>query len=195
MSERIGLHIYDIDGTLLDSMRMWDRLSSEYLSRKGIDAPDDLAETLDPMTMPEAAGYMIKTFGLPVTVDQVLDEMIEMIRDHYRYDIPLFEGIEEELREVSSEGVPMVLLTNTPRDMVEPALERTKIAGFFEGIYTTEMGLAKDDPEIFRYVCREMGVPTVETLVHEDSSFAIQAAREAGCMVKEYDRYRGSHML
>lgn len=185
------LHIYDVDGTILDSMRMWDRLSLDYLRSKGITPPEDLPEILDPMTLPESAAYMIERFALTVTVPQALAEIRSRIVDHYRFDLPLFEGAREELEAVQARGETMVILTNTPAAIVTPALVRTNVLSFFREVFTTELGLSKDDPEIFRFVCRKMGADPRDTVVHEDSDYAIRAAEKAGCAIVTYDRYRG----
>ena len=110
---------------------------------------------------------------------------------HYENDLELFPGIPEELEAVSRTGEPMIILTNSPREFVEAGLGRTGIRHYFSRLFVSqELGISKDNPEIFRVVCREMSVPPEDALVYEDSAFAIQAAREAGCRVKEYDRYR-----
>lgn len=191
MNTTTKLHIYDVDGTILDSMRMWDRISLEYLASKGVEGPEELKDILDPMTLEEASAYLIEHFDLPVTLETALEEIHDLIRDHYLYDLPLFPESLEELETVSKTGVPMVVLTNTPEAIVRIALERTGALRFFRHLYTTEMGLKKDDPTIFREVCRLEGVTPEEALVHEDSGYAIEAAREAGCMIEVYDRYRG----
>lgn len=191
MNTTTKLHIYDVDGTILDSMRMWDRISLEYLASKGIKGPAELKDILDPMTLEEAAAYLIEHFHLPVTLETALDEIHDLIRDHYLYDLQLFPETTKELEAVAETGIPMVVLTNTPEAIVRIALERTGALRFFRHIYTTEMGLKKDDPAIFREVCRLEGVASEEALVHEDSGYAIEAAEKAGCMIKVYDRYRG----
>lgn len=191
MNQDPKLHIYDVDGTILDSMRMWDRISLEYLASKGVEGPAELKDILDPMTLEEASAYLIDRFDLPVTLETALDEIHDLIKGHYLYDLELFPETPEELESVAATGVPMVVLTNTPEAIVRVALERTGALRFFRHIYTTEMGLKKDNPAIFREVCRLEGVAPEEVLVHEDSGYAIEAAREAGCAVKVYDRYRG----
>lgn len=187
----ITLHIWDCDGTILDSMRMWDSVNANYLRSRGITPPDNLAETLDPLTFPEAVQYLSDHFDLNESYDEVLQGMMQLVQHHYETDLELFPGIREELDACRQTGQHMVMLTNSPRYMVEAGLTRTGVIGYFEHIFISqEIGIPKDNPEAFRYVCREMHVTPENTLVYEDSDFAIRAAREAGCRVKVYDRYR-----
>ena len=185
-----ALHIFDCDGTLLDSMRMWDNISSDYLRSLGIQPPADLAEILDTLTFPESVRYLVDHFDLD-GYENTSRGLMDRVLWHYENDLELFPGIQEELGTVSLTGEPMIILTNSPREFVEAGLRRTGIRHFFSRLFVSqELGISKDNPEIFRVVCREMSVPPEDALVYEDSAFAIQAAREAGCRVKEYDRYR-----
>lgn len=185
-----ALHIFDCDGTLLDSMRMWDNISSDYLRSLGIQPPADLAEILDPLTFPESVQYLVDHFDLD-GYENTSRGLMDRVLWHYENDLKLFSGIPEELESVSRTGEPMIILTNSPREFVEAGLQRTGIRHYFSRLFVSqELGISKDNPEIFRVVCREMSIPPEDALVYEDSAFAIQAAREAGCRVKEYDRYR-----
>lgn len=185
-----ALHIFDCDCTLLDSMRMWDNISSDYLRSLGIQPPADLAKILDPLTFPESVRYLVDHFDLD-GYENTSRGLMDRVLWHYENDLELFPGIPEELEAVSRTGEPMIILTNSPREFVEAGLGRTGIRHYFSRLFVSqELGISKDNPEIFRVVCREMSVPPEDALVYEDSAFAIQAAREAGCRVKEYDRYR-----
>lgn len=184
------LHIFDCDGTLLDSMRMWDNISSDYLSSKGIQPPSNLAEILDPLTFPETIQYLVEHFDLP-GYEATSKGLMDRVLWHYENDLLLFPEIPALLEKISQTGVPMVILSNSPREFVEVGLERTGIRHYFQRMFISqEMNLSKDGPEIFRQVCADMGVSPENAMVHEDSSFAIQAARDAGCTVTVYDRYR-----
>lgn len=186
----IQLHIFDCDGTLLDSMRMWEDVSSDYLRSLGIQPPEDLADILDPLTFPDATRYLVEHF--PIGDYQTTSQgLMNRVLWHYENDLLLFPEIPELLERVAQEGNPMVILTNSPREFVEAGLQRTGIRHYFEKMFiSSEMGLPKDNPEIFRQVCQAMEVAPKHALVHEDSDFAIRAAEEAGCPVKVYDRYR-----
>lgn len=184
------LHIFDCDGTLMDSMRMWDNISSDYLSSKGIQPPDNLAEILDPLTFPETIQYLVEHFDLP-GYEETSQGLMDRVLWHYENDLLLFPEVPAILEEISRTGIPMVILSNSPREFVEAGLQRTGIRHYFQRLFISqEMNLSKDGPEIFREVCNDMGIAPENVMVHEDSSFAIQAAKDAGCQVTVYDRYR-----
>lgn len=186
----IRLHIYDMDGTILDSMRMWDGLCVDYMRARGVEPEEGFMELCDPMTFSECTGYMAEHYSLG-SREEIYNDIMACVRSKYFEELQLFDDIPAELAAVSESGVPMVILSNTPRPLVLAAMERTGVLGYFCGVYTTEeMGITKDRPEIFVEVCREKGVEPGEALVHEDSAYAVAAALKAGCEVKTYDKYR-----
>ncbi len=186
----IQLHIFDCDGTLLDSMRMWDDISSDYLRSQGIQPPENLAEILDPLTFPESIQYLVEHFDIG-SYEETSEGLMNRVLWHYENDLELFPEIPNLLEDVDAEGKPMVILTNSPRNFIVAGLKRTGIAHYFDKLFiSNEMGLSKDRPEIFAKVCESMNVKPEEALVYEDSSFAIQAAKEVGCQIREFDRYR-----
>jgi HAD superfamily hydrolase (TIGR01509 family) len=187
----IKLHIFDVDGTILDSMRMWDNIIIDYLENAGYSPSRDLVDILDPLTFAQTVEYVAKEFDIPGGTEAVREGIYSRLLDHYTNDLVMFDGMKEELDEVASQGIPMVVLSNSLTDWLRPALERNGILHLFQRIYTTEMlGMKKDSPEIFRKVCELMGVDPSEAMVYEDSPFAVEAAKQAGCIVKEYDKYR-----
>ena len=98
-----ALHIFDCDGTLLDSMRMWDNISSDYLRSLGIQPPADLAEILDPLTFPESVRYLVNHFDLD-DYENTSRGLMDRVLWHYENDLELFPGIQEELETVSRTG-------------------------------------------------------------------------------------------
>ena len=103
-----GFAVFDMDGTLIDSMRYWKELGREYLASKGVTRDlTDILERIKPMTMTESAALFRQEFGLPGTPCEIADEMNRMIEDHYRSDIPLKEGVREYLAALHRSGVRM----------------------------------------------------------------------------------------
>ena len=186
----IRLHIFDMDGTLLDSMRMWEDLPRLFLRSNGIEPEEGLSGIVDEYTFMEAINYIADRYELG-SPEETLKRLEVYVTDLYRNDLVLFEGITEDLDRIAAEGIPMVVLTNSWHELADLAFERTGIKHCFDAIYSyQDIGVTKDDPESFRIVCRNHGVRPEEALVHDDSDYALEAAKKAGCRVKVYDRYR-----
>ncbi|MBR0374310.1 MAG: HAD family phosphatase [Mogibacterium sp.] len=186
----IRLHIFDMDGTLLDSMRMWENVCSEYIRFKGFEPEENLDNIQDEKSFLDAIRYMVDRYQLG-SVDEAMQDLERYIKNRYETDLLLFEGIPEYLAEIEQTGIPMVILTNSPHALADPAMRRTGIDRFFRKIYTYEdIKHAKNDPECFRRTCELEGVDPGEVLVHDDADYAQNAAARAGCNVKKYDRYR-----
>lgn len=179
----IKAFILDLDGTLLDSMRIWDNIGSEYLASVGVqDIPADIKEILKPMSLLEAAEYFIAEFSLCKTADQIMDEINKLIEDKYRFEIPLKEGVLAFLHK--HKHIRMCIATATDRHLAEAALTRLGILQHFEFIITsTEVGSSKQKPDIFIKAVERLGVAINEAVVFEDALHAIKTVKSAGFYV------------
>lgn len=178
------LYIFDMDGTLLDSMGEWTHLGRNYLLSKGITPPADLEETIDAMTMDESAAYF-QTLGIHGDISTINREIMELIHRSYRYQIPLKPGIKELLQELSTKKDSILcVLTTSERDCAVNAFQRLGILSYFKDIHTSfEIGLSKRAGTIYQHVCKLYQVAPADTVVFEDAPYAIHAAKEAGCYV------------
>ena len=168
--------IFDMDGTLLDSMGMWENLGSLYLTKKGIVPPPDLKEVIENKTLEEAAEYFIDRLGLKGTVKDIVQEILSLIRDK--------PGVKKFVLSEYEKGSNMCILTTSDRELAQAAMERTGIDVCFKEIFTAEtLGLSKRGPEIFLKTCSLMGFEPEKTMVFEDALYAIKAAKAAGCLV------------
>ncbi|MCQ2546749.1 MAG: HAD family phosphatase [Clostridia bacterium] len=187
----IKLHLFDIDGTVLDSMRMWDDLAPSYLKSLGIDPPDDISEIIDPMPVDEVYAYLAETFSIPGGEPAVRKAAEAYLHCQYDNVVLPFDDAVRELEELQAEGTRIMGFSNTPLKFFLPALERHGIDRYFEKIYTVEdTKIRKSSPESFLVVCDYVGLEPTEVMVHDDSSFALEAAKAAGCLCRSYDRYR-----
>lgn len=178
------LYIFDMDGTLLDSMPAWANLGRNYLIREQITPPADLEQTIDPMTLEESAAYF-QTLGLNKKTDDIVEEIMSFLHNQYRLSIPAKPGMLPLLKSLS--GLPdsiLCVLTTSQRDCAIQALKRLHMLSYFKDIYTSEeLGLSKRTGEIYQTVCRYYDVLPANTVVLEDALYAIQSAKAAGCYV------------
>ena len=185
----MGNIIFDMDGTLLDSMGMWENLGSIYLTKKGIVPPADLKEVIENKTLEEAAEYFIADLGIEGTVKEVVQEILSLIRDKYYNELQLKPGVKKYVLSEYEKGSNMCILTTSDRELAIAAMERTGIGLCFKEIFTAEtLGLSKRGPEIFLKTCELMGFEPSNTVVYVYALYAVMAAMAAGChVVAVYD--------
>ena len=173
--------IFDLDGVLLDSMSIWTDLGARYLAAHGIEAEEGLAEILFSMSMEQGAEYLVKNYPLTETAEEARDGMRDMLRDFYYDEVGAKAGAEELLAGLEKLGVKITAATSSPRGHVEAALERNGLLRYIPKIFTSaEVGSSKHTPEIYDAAASYMGTERGQTLVFEDSLYALKTAADAG---------------
>ena len=176
--------IFDVDGTLLDSMPVWEHAGELYLQGKGKTAEEGLSEKLFCMSMEEGAVYMQSAYGLTDSTEAIVKGVADVIGQCYREKVQLKKGVRELVETLSVQGIKMVIATSGDRDLVTAAFERLGIAEYFLQIFTcTEVGAGKSKPDIFLRAAECMQTKPEETLVFEDAFHAARTAKEAGFLV------------
>lgn len=171
--------IFDMDGTLVDSMGFWKDLATEYLRSKGVqEIPADILEQIKPMTMSESAALFRSEFGLSGDIEA---EMNAMMDDHYRRDIPLKPGVSAYLRNLLERGVRMCVASATAEPLMAACLSRLGVLPCFDFLLSCEsVGVGKNSPPVFLEAIRRLGAEVSETAVYEDALYAVRTAKNAG---------------
>ena len=173
--------IVDFDGTLLDSMFIWDTIGEDYLRTLGKEPHEDLKETFMTLTLEEAAEYYREHYKVTLSVTEIVDSINAMVEGIYRTKVTLKPGVMAYLRLLKERGVKMCVATVTDRYLVEDTLERLGILHYFCGIFTcAEVGYGKDKPIIYQKALEHLGTAKEETFVFEDSLFALETAKIDG---------------
>lgn len=173
--------IFDFDGTLLDSMFIWDTIGEDYLRTLGKEPHEDLKETFMTLTLEEAAEYYREHYKVTLSVTEIVDSINAMVEGIYRTKVTLKPGVMAYLRLLKERGVKMCVATVTDRYLVEDTLERLGILHYFCGIFTcAEVGYGKDKPIIYQKALEHLGTAKEETFVFEDSLFALETAKIDG---------------
>lgn len=173
--------IFDFDGTLLDSMFIWDTIGEDYLRTLGKEPHEDLKETFMTLTLEEAAEYYREHYKVTLSVTEIVDSINAMVEGIYRTKVTLKPGVTDYLRLLKESGVKMCVATVTDRYLVEDTLERLGILHYFSEIFTcAEVGYGKDKPIIYQKALEHLGTAKEETFVFEDSLFALETAKIDG---------------
>ena len=181
---RLQSAIFDMDGTLLDSMFIWDDLGVGLLRRKGIQTAPDLPEKLKVMTLRQGAAYCKEEYHLSQSVDDIVRDIEGQVEDFYRNQVEAKPGVKKFLSLLKMEGVWMYVATATDRHLAEAALRHAGIDGYFRGMLTcSEVGQGKESPEIYERAMRRLRSTKRDTVVFEDALHAIQTAKAAGFRV------------
>ncbi len=178
---RICGAIFDVDGTLLDSMSIWDTIGETYLRSIGYEPREDLNDTFKNMSLRQAARYYQTEYGVTLSIEEIMDGVNAMLERFYRFEVPLKAGVKELLAQLQGSGVKLCIATATDRYLVEAALERCGVLPCFGEIFTcNEVGHGKDEPEIFEAALHFLGTKKAETVVFDDALYAVKAAKSAG---------------
>lgn len=173
--------IFDIDGVLLDSMIIWTDLGERYLKSIGKEPEEGLTEKLFSMSMEQGAEYLKDKYNIDESVPEILDDINNISKNFYYNEVEAKPGVKELLEDFSSRGIKMVAATSSPRGHVERALTRVGLLEFIDRIFTNgEVGVSKHEPDIYNLAAEHMGTAPSETLVFEDSLYALKTAKSAG---------------
>lgn len=191
---KISGAIFDVDGTLLDSMSIWDTIGADYLRSIGYIPRENLNEIFKNMSLLQAAEYYRNEYGVTLRVEESMSGVNAMLEQFYQYEAPLKPGAAELLARLRQNRVKLCIATATDRYLVEAALARCGVLSYFGEIFTCNgVGHGKDEPHIFEAALRFLGTERAETVVFDDALYAIRTAKEAGFPIAAvYDTHEKS---
>lgn len=182
--------IFDLDGTLLNSTRAWEGVGGTFLDRRGIKYPTNLSEIIKPMSLHEAIIYFQQTYDVEGEVDNLVLECNDIIKEGYAYHFTLKPYAKAFISHLKEQGIKMCIATATNKELAKAALKRTGVLDCFEFIITDEdVGIGKQNPDIFLRAADMLGTKIEECVVFEDSLHAIKTAKQVGFevwAVKDY---------
>ena len=191
---KISGAIFDVDGTLLDSMSIWDTIGADYLRSIGYIPRENLNEIFKNMSLLQAAEYYRNEYGVTLRVEEIMSGVNAMLEQFYQYEAPLKPGAAELLARLRQNRVKLCIATATDRYLVEAALARCGVLSYFGEIFTCNgVGHGKDEPHIFEAALRFLGTERAESVVFDDALYAIRTAKEAGFPIAAvYDTHEKS---
>ncbi len=183
--------IFDLDGTLLDSMGIWEEIDVEFLAKRELPVPDDYINEICARSFQEAAEYTIKLFGLSEEPAAIIDEWNAMALYKYSHTVGMKQYAGEYLRQLKAWGTKLAVATSLPPVLYIPALQNNRILDLFDVLCSSEdVTRGKQFPDLFLYAAEKMKVAPENCIVFEDILPAVCSARQAGMKVYGvYDKY------
>jgi HAD superfamily hydrolase (TIGR01509 family) len=176
--------IFDMDGTLLDSMKIYETAYNATLRALGYEPRDGLREAVRPLSGTEILRYLQREYAMPQSLEQIETALDEQLFGYYSTTPQLKSGVPRLLETLESRGIPMAVATATKRVHVEAALRRVGIARYFKRIFTcSEENTGKTQPKIFLTAAAFLGAEPRDTYVVEDALHAVTTAKNAGFYV------------
>lgn len=173
--------LFDLDGTLVDSMWMWKAIDIEYLGRYGLTCPPSLQREIEGMSFSETAVYFKETFQLPDTLEEIKETWIRMSIEKYRHEVPLKPGAGAFLAFLKEAGIRTGIATSNGREMVDAVIDALHLAPYLDTIRTAcEVPAGKPAPDIYLKVAADLNAAPSQCLVFEDVPAGILAGKAAG---------------
>ena len=187
--------IFDLDGTLVDSMWMWKTIDVEYLGRYNIPYPEFLQREIEGMSFSETAVYFKKTFQIPDSIEDIKKTWVEMSLEKYQKQVPLKPGVRGFLDYLKEQKIQMGIATSNGWDLVNEVLDVLKIREYFQVIATAcEVAAGKPAPDVYLYVAGQLGVKPERCMVFEDVPAGIRSGKAAGMTVCGVEDDYSAHM-
>lgn len=173
--------IFDLDGTLVDSMWVWEKIDIEFLKRHGVDVPNGMDKELEGKSFTETATYFKERFNLTMTVDEIKQSWNEMAWEYYTTKVTLKPGIREFLEYLKDHEMKIGIGSSNSIELIQAVLKALEIDQYFDQIRTScEVGRGKPFPDIYLKVADDLQVEPSKCLVFEDVPNGVRAAKSAG---------------
>lgn len=173
--------IFDLDGTLLDSTGMWRQVDGRLMAHYGKEVPPDLSETVQRMSIEEFSQFFVEEFDLPVTPEQIAQQVADMAAEEYREKLQLKPHVPEILDWLDQQDIPYGVATATYGELAEAALRRLHVWERLRFLLTEQdAGTPKTQPKIFQLAAQKLHLGRRQIAVVEDSLHALEGAKNGG---------------
>ena len=181
---KIKCAIFDFDGTLFDSMFIWDSVGEIYLRSLGKEPKPSMREDVRALSLYQSACYFKQEYDLSLSVEEIMTGINQTIEHFYIHEILPKPGVADFLKRMHKDGISMCIATASDRYQIEAALSRCGLEHYFDAIFTcSEVGHGKDEPVIFQKAMEHFGADRNSAVVFEDAIHAIQTAKADGFAV------------
>ena len=186
--EKMNYFIFDVDGTILDSMEVWNTLASRYVQSLGMIPQNNLDEIVSNMSLEQSATYLKKHYGINKSEEQIISEVLNLISDFYKYEVKLMPGFKDFISHFDSMNV---IGTSCDEELVKIALNRLAVLNYFEDIITcSKVNKSKNDPDFYLACAQVLKQRPEDIVVFEDADYCIDVARKVGFKVIKIKDWR-----
>jgi len=191
----MSIYLFDLDGTLVDSMPIYGATMVRFLDERNIKYADNIREILTPLGYKGMAEYF-KTLGVTMTVEEIEEALKGAIRKEYENNIPAKKNVISTLIALTARGDKLNVLSASPYEFIRCCLSRLGVLNLFENIWSTDdFNMKKTDPEIYKQVAKRLKVSTDQLLFFDDNYMALKTAKSVGVHVygvyDETSKHRG----
>ena len=182
--------VFELDGTLVDSMARYAAAILSVLEEEGIPYEPDLIKVLTPLGYTKSA-ELYQTMGVPGTVEEIVRRIENKLVEQYANHIPLKAGVGDYLRKRKAEGARLYVLTASPHIVTDICLQHNDVYDLFDRVWSVEdYGIAKGDVRVYEAVADRIGCSTADITFFDDNLTALSTGKAAGCYcVAVYDRH------
>ena len=180
--------IFDVDGTILDSMEVWNTLASQYVQSLGKVPEKNLDEIVSDMSLEQSATYLKNHYKINKQEERIISEILNFISDFYEYEVNLMPGFKEFISHYDSVNV---IGTSCDEELVKIALNRLGVLNYFEDIITcSKVNKSKDDSDFYLACAQALKQRPEDIAVFEDADYCIDVARKVGFKVIKIKDWR-----
>jgi HAD superfamily hydrolase (TIGR01509 family) len=191
--------IFDLDGTLFDSMGIWKEVDIAFFRNHGMRMPSDYQDKIKDMHFRTMAIYTKERFNMRSSIESIMDEWCELCYNKYANDVPLKKGVREFLDLLKENGIKIAFATANTTELSEVCLKNNKIFDYFDtGAYLNETQTDKSEPDVYLLACQRLGLTPNECIVFEDLLAGINGAVKGGfsvCGVYDKHSRRDTHHI
>ncbi|MCR1934874.1 HAD family hydrolase [Clostridium tepidum] len=172
--------IFDLDGTLIDSMGIWEKIDYEFLNKRNLKVPCDLKDKIQSLTFEEGANFFKKNFNLKESPKEILNEWNSMVIKEYSLNIKLKNNAKDFLIKLKNKGIKLAIATSNTAELTKLVLKNNEILHFFDSITTiSEVNRNKSFPDIYLLCAKKLNLSPEKCVVFEDILPAIKSAKAA----------------
>lgn len=180
--------IFDVDGTILDSMEVWNTLASQYVQSLGMVPEKNLDEIVSDMSLEQSATYLKNHYKINKQEERIISEVLNFISDFYEYEVNLMPGFKEFISHYDSINV---IGTSCDEELVKITLNRLAVLNYFEDIITcSKVNKSKNDPDFYLACAQVLKQRPEDIVVFEDADYCIDVARKVGFKVIKIKDWR-----